>query len=31
MMVAQPHVDVVLSGHDLRSMEDFARLLPQLN
>lgn len=31
MMIARPHVDVLLSGHDLRSMEDFARLLPQLD
>jgi uncharacterized protein with von Willebrand factor type A (vWA) domain len=30
MMVAAPHIDLMLSGHDLRSMEDFARLLPQL-
>jgi uncharacterized protein len=30
MMVAAPHVDLLLSGHDLRSLEDFALLLPEL-
>jgi|1186.fasta_scaffold43001_3 uncharacterized protein with von Willebrand factor type A (vWA) domain len=30
MMVAAPHVDLLLSGHDLRSLEDFAALLPTL-
>ena len=31
MMVAAPHIDLVLSGHDLRSLEEFARtLLPEL-
>jgi uncharacterized protein len=30
MMVAHPHVDVMLSGHDLRSLEDFAMMLPEL-
>jgi uncharacterized protein len=30
MMVAAPHVDVLLSGHDLRSLEQFASLLPEL-
>jgi uncharacterized protein with von Willebrand factor type A (vWA) domain len=30
MMVAAPHVDLLLSGHDLRSLEDFAALLPEL-
>ena len=30
MMVAAPHVDQVLSGHDLRSLEEFADLLPGL-
>jgi uncharacterized protein with von Willebrand factor type A (vWA) domain len=30
MMVAAPHVDLLLSGHDLRSLEDFASLLPEL-
>jgi uncharacterized protein len=30
MMVAAPHVDQVLSGHDLGSLEEFADLLPGL-
>ncbi len=30
MMVAEPHVDLLLSGHDLRSLEQFAGLLPTL-
>lgn len=30
MMVAAPHVDRVLSGHDLASLEEFAALLPSL-
>jgi uncharacterized protein len=30
MMVAAPHVDLLLSGHDLRSLEDFAERLPEL-
>lgn len=30
MMVAEPHVDVLLSGHDLSSLEDLAALLPKL-
>ena len=30
MIVAAPYVDVVLSGHDLRSLEEFATLLPRL-
>lgn len=30
MMIAAPHVDLLLSGHDLRSLEDFAALLPEL-
>jgi uncharacterized protein with von Willebrand factor type A (vWA) domain len=30
MMVVAPHVDLVLSGHDLRSLEEFAALLPTL-
>jgi len=30
MMVAAPHIDVLLSGHDLRSLEEFAALLPEL-
>jgi uncharacterized protein len=31
MMVAHPHVDLMLSGHDLRSLEEFAMLLPELS
>ena len=27
MMVAAPHIDVLLSGHDLRSLEEFAAML----
>ncbi len=30
MMVAHPHVDVLLSGHDLSSLEELAELLPKL-
>jgi uncharacterized protein with von Willebrand factor type A (vWA) domain len=30
MMVAAPHVDVMLSGHDLSSLEELAKLLPTL-
>ena len=30
MMVVAPHVDLILSGHDLRSLEEFATLLPTL-
>lgn len=30
MMVAAPHVDLLLSGHDLRSLEQFAARLPEL-
>ena len=30
MMVAAPHIDLTLSGHDLNSLEEFATLLPQL-
>lgn len=30
MMVAAPHIDVLMSGHDLRSLEEFAALLPEL-
>ncbi len=30
MMVAGPHIDVLLSGNDLRSLERFAALLPEL-
>jgi hypothetical protein len=31
MMVAAPHVDVMLSGHSLTSLEEFAALLPELS
>ena len=31
MMVAAPHIDRVLSGHDLRSLEELAAVLPTLN
>jgi hypothetical protein len=31
MMVAAPHIDRMLSGHDLSSLEEFARLLPSLS
>ncbi len=31
MMAAAPHVDRVLSGHDLRSLEELAELLPELS
>ena len=31
MMVADPHVDLTLSGHDLRSLEELAALLPRLS
>jgi uncharacterized protein len=30
MLVAAPHVDVVVSGHNLRSLEQFAAMLPEL-
>jgi uncharacterized protein len=30
MMAAEPHIDVLLSGHDLSSLEEFAALLPKL-
>ena len=30
MMVAEPHVDLVLSGHDLGSLAELAVLLPEL-
>ena len=29
MMVAAPHIDTILSGHDLRSLEQFAARLPE--
>ncbi len=31
MMVAAPHIDLTLSGHDLCSLEEFATLLPTLS
>ncbi len=31
MMVAAPHIDLLLSGHDLSSLEEFAAVLPALN
>ncbi len=31
MMIAAPHVDLTLSGHDLSSLEEFAALLPTLS
>jgi hypothetical protein len=31
MMVAAPHIDLTLSGHDLSSLEELAALLPSLN
>jgi uncharacterized protein len=30
MMVVAPHIDLMLSGHDLSSLEEFATLLPKL-
>jgi len=30
MMVAHPHIDMLLSGHDLSSLEELATLLPKL-
>ncbi|MGH3793796.1 MAG: vWA domain-containing protein [Pseudonocardiaceae bacterium] len=30
MMVAEPYIDVLLSGHDLSSLEELAELLPKL-
>jgi uncharacterized protein with von Willebrand factor type A (vWA) domain len=30
MLAAQPHIDVLLSGHDLSSLEELATLLPKL-
>lgn len=30
MKIAEPHIDVLLSGHDLRSLEELARVLPHL-
>jgi uncharacterized protein len=31
MMVAAPHIDLMLSGHDLSSLEELATLLPRLS
>jgi hypothetical protein len=31
MMVAAPHVDLLLSGHDLSSLEELAALLPKMS
>lgn len=31
MMVAEPHIDLMLSGHDLSSLEELATLLPKLS
>jgi len=31
MMVAAPHIDLLLSGHDLASLEQLANMLPVLN
>jgi hypothetical protein len=31
MMVAAPHIDLLLSGHDLASLEELAGMLPSLN
>jgi uncharacterized protein with von Willebrand factor type A (vWA) domain len=31
MMVVAPHIDLLLSGHNLRSLEEFATLLPALS
>jgi uncharacterized protein with von Willebrand factor type A (vWA) domain len=31
MMVAAPHIDLLLSGHDLNSLEELATLLPSLH
>jgi hypothetical protein len=31
MMVAAPHIDLLLSGHDLASLEQLAAMLPALN
>jgi len=30
MKVAAPHIDLILSGHNLRSLEEFAAMLPEL-
>jgi uncharacterized protein len=31
MMVAAPHIDLLLSGHDLASLQELAEMLPELN
>jgi hypothetical protein len=31
MMAAAPHIDLLLSGHDLHSLEELAALLPTLS
>jgi uncharacterized protein with von Willebrand factor type A (vWA) domain len=31
MMVAAPHIDLLLSGHDLASLEQLADMLPVLS
>ena len=31
VLVAAPHIDLLLSGHDLASLEELAGLLPALN
>lgn len=31
MMVAAPYIDVLMSGHSLQSLEEFAQLLPELS
>jgi uncharacterized protein with von Willebrand factor type A (vWA) domain len=31
MMVAAPHIDLLLSGHDLASLEELAAALPVLS
>jgi uncharacterized protein with von Willebrand factor type A (vWA) domain len=31
MMVAAPYVDLLLSGHDLASLEELAEMLPVLH
>jgi uncharacterized protein with von Willebrand factor type A (vWA) domain len=31
MAVAGPHVDLILSGHSLAALEDFAAVLPTLD
>jgi uncharacterized protein with von Willebrand factor type A (vWA) domain len=30
MLFAEPYIDKLLSGHNLRSLEEFARVLPEL-